>query len=119
MRRLVIYASALLLAASCSQRPKLTEAIAHRWGCSYNALLQAYRELHRDLPKGQHYAPEKGWSACELLAHVGPPDSIEGDSVMAFWVYNLPGSMRVSVGQGQVLMDSIPDRGWVVQSDGW
>lgn len=121
MRRALLPATLFLVvvAAGCSQRPKLTEAVARRWGCSYNAVLQAYGQLHRDLPKGHHYVPEEDWSACQLLAHLGAPDSVEVDPKMVFWTYRLPGRVGTPVKRGQVLLDSLPGRGWTVLSSSW
>ncbi len=118
--RPALFAVVVVLSASCAQRPRLiTQEVAARWGCSYNAVLEAYGRLHRDLPKGQHYAPESDWSACQLLAHLGPPDSVEVDAGVAFWKYNLPGRAGRPRKTGQVLLDSLTGQGWMVGSDGW
>lgn len=116
----VCSAIAVALGLGCSGRPQLTRGIAERWGCSYNAVRRVYGELHSDLPAGDGYAPEMGWSACEALAHLGPPDSVERDSAGVSWLYPAPADRAVGSRRWRaVYFDSTPGEGWSVLYDTW
>lgn len=49
------------------------DSIASRYGCSAQEIKARARELKAALPSGQTYTPQVGWSACDVLAHVGIP----------------------------------------------
>lgn len=53
------------------------ERAAQQWGCQADQVQTAAAENRRGLGLGQTYTPQVGWTACELMAHVGAPRDYE------------------------------------------
>lgn len=53
------------------------EDFAQRWGCDPATVMARADSLADELPSGQMWVPQVGWSACDLMSHNGAPDDID------------------------------------------
>ena len=69
----------------------VTDGFAERWGCNKTAVKEQARIYNADLPRRKFYIPQPGWTACEVLAHIGAPQNYEysmsSDITGAWWWY--------------------------------
>lgn len=112
---LLLLAGALTVMGCATYPGGFNNAFAEQWGCDYDQVVEEMGEYR----SGATFTPQVGWTACDVLAHVGGPADVnrqqseQGQS--ATWWYRDYGS------SGGARMVTLELRGghWIVDYVSW
>lgn len=121
--------AALTGCATAQPGQGVTADFATAMGCDVEEVRQRAADVKLGLSAGRTYIPQVGWDACEMLARVGKPTSIDrqqvGDQRSMSWWYTTDTKARlVTLDFDVTRLKSIVGAGysgcpWVVSYVGW
>lgn len=106
----------VLTLASCAPKQPgrdVTRDFTDAWGCDYDEVAAQSSELRKKLKHSQQYTPIEGWTACEVLIHVGRPTATNISGDHASWTY------RRDEYHGGLVELTRDDGGWIVAEVDW